>query len=253
MPGRIKLDAIVGGPPSGPRPVLTTSPFGGSRPPLPPTVGFTASPFPLARSTSPFSPSRGGTVPPLPAVSVAASHSRAPAVIRAGAIIAKWAAMLALCLGGYFYVMRQWVFPTMQELQHPAKLGAVPAGSSASPARLIQQTRAVVAQHDANVGQVHAILATGEPVASTLAAPAHPTPAPAAVRHTAADFRQFVDRLKVSAVYQGFPPRALLDDRLVQYGDIVDWSLGVKFVGVDPRQRIVSFRDASGATITKLY
>ena len=237
--GRIKLDAIVGGPPRGPRPVLTTSPFGGSRSPLSPTVAFTASPLPLARTTSPFP----------------ASPSRPPAGIRAGATLALWAAMLALGLGGYFYGMRQWVFPTVQELQSPARLGAVPAGSSASAPPFIQKTRAVVAQHDANDGQVHELLATSAPVAPPSAAPTRPTPAPAppAARHISSDFRQFVDRLKVSAVYQGFPPRALLGDRLVQYGDIVDWSLGVKFVGVDPRQRIVCFRDASGATITKLY
>lgn len=66
-------------------------------------------------------------------------------------------------------------------------------------------------------------------------------------------FRSFVANAKVSGVFQGNPPRVMLNGRLARGGDTIDSNLGVIFDGVDPDKKLLIFKDKSGATVTRRY
>lgn len=106
---------------------------------------------------------------------------------------------------------------------------------------------------------------TTRPVATT---PAPSTPAAttrmtelapgvsAAVRTEAsveasAAFRTYVGNLRVSGVVGGANPKALINGRLVQRGDVLDSGLGVSFEGVNGNQLV--FKDRNGATVLRKY
>ena len=66
-------------------------------------------------------------------------------------------------------------------------------------------------------------------------------------------FRSFVANAKVSGVFQGNPPRVMLNGRLARGGDTIDSNLGVIFDSVDPDKKLLIFKDKSGATVTRRY
>lgn len=66
-------------------------------------------------------------------------------------------------------------------------------------------------------------------------------------------FRAFVANAKISGVFQGNPPRVMLNGRLARGGDTVDSGLGVTFDSVDPDKKLLIFKDKSGATVTRRY
>ncbi len=66
-------------------------------------------------------------------------------------------------------------------------------------------------------------------------------------------FRSFVADAKISGVFQGTPPRAFINGRLVRLGEVVDSSLGIRFDSIDPKTKNIVFKDASGATVGRLY
>lgn len=68
-----------------------------------------------------------------------------------------------------------------------------------------------------------------------------------------AAFRQYVSEIVIRGVFQGNPPRASLNGRTFRAGDVVDKGLGVVFVGIDADKKTITFRDASGAVITRKY
>ena len=74
----------------------------------------------------------------------------------------------------------------------------------------------------------------------------------AAVEASAA-FRSFVANAKVSGVFQGTPPRVMLNGRLARGGDVIDSGLGITFDSVNPEKKQLIFKDKSGATVTRRY
>ncbi len=66
------------------------------------------------------------------------------------------------------------------------------------------------------------------------------------------EFRTRVLGLRLSGVFEGEPPRAMIDGRLVRAGEVIDERLGIRFDGLEPGRRL-RFRDASGAAVVRKY
>lgn len=66
-------------------------------------------------------------------------------------------------------------------------------------------------------------------------------------------FRSFVTEAKVTGVYQGSPPRAFINGRLVRVGQLVEEGLAITFDGIDAENRMLLFIDRSGARVSKRY
>jgi hypothetical protein len=66
-------------------------------------------------------------------------------------------------------------------------------------------------------------------------------------------FRSLVANAKVSGVFQGNPPRIMLNGRLVRGGEIIDGGLNVTFDSIDAEKKMLIFKDKSGATVTRRY
>lgn len=66
-------------------------------------------------------------------------------------------------------------------------------------------------------------------------------------------FRSFVAMAKITGVFQGTPPRVMLNGRLSRAGDIVDNALGVQFDSYDADKKLLLFKDKSGAVVPRRY
>ncbi len=66
-------------------------------------------------------------------------------------------------------------------------------------------------------------------------------------------FRSFIADAKVSGIYQGSPPRAFINNRLVRAGQMVDEGLAISFEGIDAENRMLLFKDRTGARVSKQY
>jgi hypothetical protein len=66
-------------------------------------------------------------------------------------------------------------------------------------------------------------------------------------------FRYLVTDAKVTGVYQGSPPRALINGRLMRVGHMLDEGLAISFEGIDAENRVLNFVDRSGARVSKGY
>jgi hypothetical protein len=62
-----------------------------------------------------------------------------------------------------------------------------------------------------------------------------------------------VVKLNVSGITQSKPARVLLNSRLTYEGDEVNRSLGIVFAQLDPANKLLIFKDATGATVTRSY
>jgi len=67
------------------------------------------------------------------------------------------------------------------------------------------------------------------------------------------EFKRFVAEARISGVFQGDPPRVFINGRTVRAGDMVDKNLGVTFESIDVNRKTITFRDESGATVTRRY
>jgi hypothetical protein len=76
-------------------------------------------------------------------------------------------------------------------------------------------------------------------------------PAPAPVPSAA--FTRFVTEMRISGVFQGDPPRALINGRTIRAGEPIDIGLGIVFTGIDVDRRLILIREASGAVAAKKY
>jgi hypothetical protein len=101
------------------------------------------------------------------------------------------------------------------------------------------------------VAVVEPMPANPAPAATQTSLPAAVTPPPAPP--ASARFRSYANGLMVSGVFQGSPPRALIDGRIVRAGEVIDHTLGVTFVGVDPNSKHLILQDASKAEVRVKY
>jgi hypothetical protein len=74
-----------------------------------------------------------------------------------------------------------------------------------------------------------------------------------ASKEASAAFRYIVTDAKVTGVYQGSPPRALINGRLIRVGQMLDEGLEISFEGIDAENRVLNFVDRSGARVSKRY
>lgn len=68
-----------------------------------------------------------------------------------------------------------------------------------------------------------------------------------------ARFVRYAEGLSVSGVFQGSPPRALIDGRIIRAGDVIEPMLGVSFVGVDAEKKFLILEDGTGAQVRVKY
>jgi hypothetical protein len=67
------------------------------------------------------------------------------------------------------------------------------------------------------------------------------------------EFRSFVANAKISGVFQGTPARAFINGRMARAGDTIDLTLGIIFETIDPAKRHLTFKDKSGAMVSRKY
>ncbi len=67
------------------------------------------------------------------------------------------------------------------------------------------------------------------------------------------EFRTFVSAARINGVFQGNPPRALINGRTIRAGEAADMVLGIVFDSVDPEKKTITFKDRTGATLTRKY
>ena len=76
---------------------------------------------------------------------------------------------------------------------------------------------------------------------------------PAGSPRASAAFFYWVVKLNVGGVTMGKPARVLINNRLIYEGDEVNRTLGIVFAQLDPANKLLFFRDQSGATVTRSY
>lgn len=171
-------------------------------------------------------------------------------------------AVLLLIAGGYFgyRVIFPKPVPVVAVVRpvHPAsarKPAPVP-----HPALLARKLSVANAAVKAESAELKAVMQTGASAAAKPApAPSAPmavVAAPPPVTEPAAPspaFQAYVEGLIINGVFQGDPPRILVGGRLLRQGDVLDPTLGVVFVTVDPVNGRVIFKDRTGAIMTKRY
>jgi hypothetical protein len=67
------------------------------------------------------------------------------------------------------------------------------------------------------------------------------------------EFRNWVAQAKISGVFQGATPRALINNRTVLAGQVVDEVLEITFDGIDPTGKNLVFRDRSGSSVLRKF
>lgn len=190
------------------------------------------------------------------------NHSRKPGLMRAMGTILKWSFLGGVLLAGGFYLMRGILFPVVKEMRRDKNAPVVVDKEASTLVQSVQQTRQVIAKNDAKVEYLEQIM-DGEkekPVAAVPApAPvAPPTPAPVAQvvvpkERNLARCQEAVAQYEVSGVREGPPPRLFHGGVIVKFGDIVDYQLGLRFIGVDADERVVLFANGENDIFRKAY
>jgi hypothetical protein len=68
-----------------------------------------------------------------------------------------------------------------------------------------------------------------------------------------AAFTRFVADARITGVFQGIPPRALINGRMIRAGEVVDQALGVVFDSIDAEKKTITFKDRAGIPATRNY
>jgi len=68
-----------------------------------------------------------------------------------------------------------------------------------------------------------------------------------------AAFKRFVADARITGVFQGTPPRALINGRMIRAGEVVDQALGVVFDSIDAENKTITFKDRAGIPVTRKY
>ena len=132
--------------------------------------------------------------------------------------------------------------------------------------KTIASARDVVAAHDSQEKEITTILEGAAPTAKTPdnvipatvlvppvpAAPVVPPPPPPPPPPTDA-FRQFVVNLRVNGIFQGENARAMLNNKMVFPGDVVNAKLAITLLRIDVDTKQLIFRDDTGATVTRRF
>jgi hypothetical protein len=189
------------------------------------------------------------------------NSSAAPSRIRAVGVLVKWSVILMVFLGICYAAMR-FVFPFLQEYHHPTKGGTVVDKEAPTAVKMLQQTRAVIDQNNKNVSHVNDIAAAAlnekpkpPPAPVAQSAPViRPKPPGVAVTPAYLEpFQAAISRLKISGVAMEPEERAYVNGRVVKFGDIVDRDLAIRFMGVDPEDKVLLFTNADNVVFKMHY
>jgi hypothetical protein len=196
-------------------------------------------------------------------LTVANDHSPGTgvAVIRTFGRFAKVMIGSAFLLGGLFYVTKFILLPFYHEMQNPNQ-GAVDRSAPAA-VQVLQQTRKVVVENNARMAKLNDIVDGVQAEVATRPAAGGPaeakSPEPRPVRSKAAEadrlfqIQMTLDGMKITGVTGGADPRAVIDGRMVKFGDVVDYRLGLRFVEVHEEDREVRFIDPEGTIYRRPY
>jgi hypothetical protein len=138
--------------------------------------------------------------------------------------------------------------------------------------------RALAAEKAAAAAKLAAAKAAKEKADAEAAAMPTPTPTPASMTPVAvmantnitsdvkvnntqveaapaasAAFRTFVAGAEIGGVFQGHPSKALVNGTIVREGQIIDSTLAIEFERIDAYRKVIYFRDATGAEVSKNY
>lgn len=258
-----------------PPPASTNPPLPGTPPPsrtippfpvVAPAPGETRTPFKLRTPT-----------PPAEITPATPEHSLA---FKIAVPVALAAAGIGLCVVGYFgwKYLKSDKAPVARVADAP-KIAATPAAATPKPespvppkseppsAPPLKEVNLLAgAEEDlakANSAQrVAAPSANVDPQTLTTSASAVTTVAPGVTTKTdigltnataSPEFRGFVANVKISGVFQGANPRALINGRMTRVGEIIDQKLGIAFDSIDAEKKQIIFKDASGALATRRY
>lgn len=187
-----------------------------------------------------------------------------PGLFRAFGGVIKIVATVPLLLAGIYFLGKLVVLPFYEEMRNPKKDGTVDR-QAPTAVQILQQTRKVVAENNAKVAKVDDILNDlGHPVVATppagsspptiAVAPAARAPAaPVTNEQIQVQIQRVLDAMKILGVSGGPDPRAVVEGRLVKFGDIVEYRLGLRFVEVDEELHEVRFIDPQGTLYTRKY
>jgi hypothetical protein len=68
-----------------------------------------------------------------------------------------------------------------------------------------------------------------------------------------AELRSWVASARLSGLFLGANPRALINGRMVQPGQVIDETLKVTFDKIEADGKTLVFRDATGATVSRKF
>lgn len=270
--------AAAGAPPSS----ATTKPFppppppppkAGTAPPIPPpppkaTPEKTTAPFPVmadANAPDKKPPSRA----PIP-------HVRAPEGVKEEELIKAAAQpkrrklplktiLLAVIgvvvLGGAFIGFRILTAPPPPPPPLPPRKAIAPIKKTETAVTTPAPTQPAAAAPESTTGAepgAEKSKAEAAPAAITSTTQLSPgvtattTSDPDSTGSPSAAFRSWVANATINGVLAS-PPRALINNRTVHAGQVVDENLGITFAGVDVGRRALVFRDQTGATVRRRY
>jgi hypothetical protein len=209
---------------------------------------------------------KAGGKPPVPAPRPGSILQKRPAlspVARAGVAVV----VILLAVGG-IYSYRIFFPPPSQDLRiktpllpkvAPAKdpnadAEAARAAEEANAKRIADKARADAAANEAQVTptptpSVESVMAV---TSLTTDVKVNSTRLDAALA-ASPDFRAFVANASIGGVFQGKPSRALVNGVIVREGQVVDTGLAITFERIDATSKMIYFRDASGAEVSKNY
>ena len=193
----------------------------------------------------------GGTMPGLPQTP---ARGRRP-------VLTLLLVVVLLGGGGYYgyYGYTKFIASTPSE-SAPAE--ETPAGGPTSlPGRMVSKAEDAVAAQNHRIDDLDEVqrdpngevppAANESAVMAAMPARIDP-PAPPAPEPSDA-FTRFVTDMRISGVFQGEPPRALINGRTIRAGETIDLGLGIVFVGIDADRRLILMREPSGALAAKKY
>ncbi|WP_438480375.1 hypothetical protein [Oleiharenicola lentus] len=173
------------------------------------------------------------------------------------------ALLLVVVAGGGYFAYTHFLAEPAPEPLPPRKLAANPTTAQGQAVAKVQDlTKQAEAQVNATVNEIMpdeaAKAAASNPATtpnavSTAPSPnvigATPPPAPAPVASIA--FKGWVENLRIGAVVGGTTPKVFIGSTAYVVGDLVNPQLGILFESYHLETRTLTFRDRTGARVTK--
>ncbi len=158
--------------------------------------------------------------------------------------------LLVLVGSGYYAHIMFFAAPPAPEPVLIVKKTPPPATMVAPPATVVTAitSQAAVVPENPVVQPAPSATSPQAPVIKVAVKPVPPPPHPPST-----EFLTWVDAVKISGVFNGASPRAIINGLLVRPGDTIDAARGIVFDHLDTVRQEFFFRDRSGAITSKSY